>query len=191
MKVYQAYLPVKHKHIRYGGTLHPSLQLPTYNGRSASIPNSWCSLSTTGLVALGSAKRSGTPSKATIIRKTRPAGSFSSSQPGGPPCGPGVLCLFTNIFSGCAYLDRQSKRLPFSQKSVTSHSWVTTPSSLLSAAMKPRIFSCLQYLRLSHTSSYIVPQKGKNKYSLKIRGGSQLELYIYVKNEIYLVTQSL
>ncbi len=34
-----------------------------------------------------------TPSKATITNKTRPAGSFSSSQPGGAPCRPGVLCI--------------------------------------------------------------------------------------------------
>jgi len=35
--------PVKHKHIS-----PPSLQLPTYNGRSAGIPRSWFLLSTTG-----------------------------------------------------------------------------------------------------------------------------------------------
>ncbi len=34
------------------------------------------------------------PSKATITNKTSPAGSFSSSQPGGPPCRPGVLCIY-------------------------------------------------------------------------------------------------
>jgi hypothetical protein len=36
-------------------------------------------------------RKHGTPSKVTIINKTCPAGSFSSSQPGGPPCLPGVL----------------------------------------------------------------------------------------------------
>jgi hypothetical protein len=72
---------VKHKH-----TIRPSLQLPAYNWRSAGpgMSRSWCFLSITGLAALGSAKRYGTlkhPSSA----KSRPAGSFSFSQPGGLP----------------------------------------------------------------------------------------------------------
>ncbi len=36
-------------------------------------------------------RKHGTPSKAIITNKTRPAGSFFSSQTGGPPCRPGVL----------------------------------------------------------------------------------------------------
>ncbi len=36
--------------------------------------------------------------KSTITNKTRAAGSFSSSYPGGPPCRPGVLCIC--LFSG-------------------------------------------------------------------------------------------
>jgi hypothetical protein len=35
----------------------------------------------------------GKHSKANITNKTRPAGSFSSSEPGRPPCRPGVLCM--------------------------------------------------------------------------------------------------
>ena len=50
------------------------------------------------------------------------------------------------------YLDRKSKRLPFSQNSVTSQSWVTTPSSLLSEAMNPRIFSCLKNILICQRS---------------------------------------
>jgi hypothetical protein len=42
----------------------------------------------------------GTPSKATNTNKTRPAWSFSSSWPGGPPCRPGVL-YDVYLFSGC------------------------------------------------------------------------------------------
>jgi hypothetical protein len=38
------------------------------------------------------------PSKATIINKTRPAGSFSSSYPGGPPCGP-VFYVYMSFLS--------------------------------------------------------------------------------------------
>jgi hypothetical protein len=40
----------------------------------------------------------GTPSTASITNKTNkthPAGSFSSSWPGGPPCRPGVLCTYS------------------------------------------------------------------------------------------------
>ncbi len=57
----------------------PSLQLPAYNRRSAGIRRSWCLLSITSLVALGSANQYGTPSKASIISKTCPPGSFYSS----------------------------------------------------------------------------------------------------------------
>jgi hypothetical protein len=45
----------------------------------------------------GKMRTHGTPSKATITNKTRPAGSFSSSLTGGPPCRPGVLCFIFSL----------------------------------------------------------------------------------------------
>ncbi len=49
----------------------------------------------------GKMRTHGKQPKKTITNKTRPAGSFSSSKPGGPPCRPGVLYIF--LFSVCTY----------------------------------------------------------------------------------------
>jgi hypothetical protein len=46
----------------------------------------------------GDMRRDRLLSTATISNKSRPAGSFSSSLPGGAPCRPGVLCIC--LFSG-------------------------------------------------------------------------------------------
>jgi hypothetical protein len=52
-------------------------------------------------------------SKATITNKTRPDGSFSSSEPGWPPCRAGVLCVC--LFSG-SYLAGQEDSAPQSRQ---------------------------------------------------------------------------
>ncbi len=76
----------------------PAVRDLTRDGRWSTDDVSVLKLPTVQWFITGKMRTHGKHSKATITNKTRPAGSFSSRKPGGPPCRPGVLCLC--LFSG-------------------------------------------------------------------------------------------